>query len=300
MIPGMSMPQPVKGTPLKAGWFDGYKPPSKLHLLTSRLSTTVASGTTMYDSINGLAIPANAAAVAGYGPPNFAWTNAMWDRFPHALKVEITNRSFSNLGVVLDWETGNEEGGTPHGWIQMRKAAGILRPTIYCNGSTVPQVRQLTGAYLLGQDYDIWLADWTNSPHQYEIAYGYKPGNYNCPVVQYADPGPYDLSVIWDPTWPHVSDIITPPPVPTGLEAIAEAMAVLKWNSMGSGVIYAVQLWHGTADEPTSATMPGSWSLLTESTAVTFTDIGTGWFSWHVGKNGSDWTAKQSFEITGV
>ena len=234
----MSQPTPPRQLPLQKGWFPGYKPPSKLQLLTGRLHMAVNAGTLMYDSIYPDNIPANAQAVAGYGPPNFAWPPAGWARFPNALRVEITNRPSENYGHVLDWETGNEVGGTPQSWIAMRKAAGIYRPTIYCNGSTVPQVRQLTGPYLLGEDYDIWVADWTNSPHPYGIPYGYKPGVYVCPVTQYADPGPYDLSVIYDSAWPHVSAPVTPWPAPTGLKAAVEntfaadgfQTASLSWN----------------------------------------------------------------------
>jgi hypothetical protein len=76
----------------------------------------------------------------------------------------------------------------------MRKAAGLFRPTIYCSLSVVPDVRKGTGAFVLGRDYDIWVAHYTGQPHQ---AY---PG---AAATQYESTNDWDASLVHDLAWPH-------------------------------------------------------------------------------------------------
>lgn len=159
----------------------------------------------MYDGINSLA-PGIArrfprtAMVAGYINGNFAWTRADWDLFPHADKVEITVTASADAGDVLDVEPGNAAPDQAADWIRRRKASGYYRPSIYCNLATVPAVRQGTGAYILARDYDIWVADWTGSPHEVTA-----PGlpRAACSVTQYRNTADYDVSVVYDAGWPH-------------------------------------------------------------------------------------------------
>lgn len=67
------------------------------------------------------------------------------------------------MGDVLDVETGDATPDQTHGWISMRKSAGLYRPTIYCSLDTVQAVRNGTLEYLLGKDYDIWVAMYDGS-----------------------------------------------------------------------------------------------------------------------------------------
>src|SRR5215469_783157 len=94
----------------------------------------------------------------------YIWTLAERALFPATALVSITLTANAQADV-LDVERG---GATPQecaGWIAMMKAKGYHKPTIYCSRLTIPAVRQGTGWYILGQDYDIWCADYTGSPH---------------------------------------------------------------------------------------------------------------------------------------
>jgi hypothetical protein len=154
----------------------------------------------MYDGINSLAgVIAKAfpdtAMVAGYVNGYYAWTQAEWDLFPHANHVTISITASANAGDVLDVENGDATPAQTEGWIKMRKSAGYYRPTIYCSRSVIPEVRQGTGPYILGRDYDIWVADWTGSPHEVTA-----PGTptANCCATQYESTADYDASAVYD------------------------------------------------------------------------------------------------------
>lgn len=148
----------------------------------------------MYDSTNLFSIPLSAPMVASYltGYPQSA---AAWARF--AGKPEITIVQHSGVyaeGDVLDIESGAATYADAFPFIEQRKAAGLFRPTIYCSLDSVANVRQATGKYVLGADYDLWVAHWTGTPH---VAY---PGS---AATQYASKKAYDLSSVNDSGWPH-------------------------------------------------------------------------------------------------
>jgi hypothetical protein len=172
----------------------------------------------MYDGINSLAkgiaksFP-NAAMVAGYINGAYAWTRADWDLFPHAKHVTITVTASADAGDVLDVEAGNAAPGQTAGWIEKRKASGYYRPSIYCSRSVIPAVRQGTGKYILGVDYDIWVADWTGSPHEVTA-----PGTprATCSATQYENTAYYDVSVVYDGGWPHRTAPTAKPPTRPG------------------------------------------------------------------------------------
>lgn len=180
----------------------------------------------MYDGINTLAagiaatIP-DAAMIAYYVDGNYAWNAAEIALFPHAVHVPIAVHAATNNGVVLDVENGDALPQQAGEWIKMRKAAGVLRPTIYCSRDVIPAVRAGTGAYILGRDYDIWAADYTGSAHQV-AAPGTPPAT--CAATQYESTPHYDISAVYDDAWPHVAP--SPPPGPTKAQAQA-ALAVL-------------------------------------------------------------------------
>ena len=191
----------------------------------------VSAPTQMLDGINADAawIAAhfpNLAYVGGYDTGTFAWTAAEWALFPAKTnKVHIVTNATVNDGDVLDWETGNEGQGSPHDWIVMRKTSPtnpLYMPTIYCDTDTVESVRVNTAELILGQDYDLWVADWTGNPH--ELTYpttGKGPdvvkGVYSVPVVQYlggADNDMDDRDAVYDTSWPHRTAPVDPPPPP--------------------------------------------------------------------------------------
>jgi hypothetical protein len=147
----------------------------------------------MYDGINALAAGIarqfpDAAKVVGYINGAYAWSQADWDLFPHANHVTISVTAGANAGDVLDVETGDATPGQTAGWIAMRKAAGLYRPTIYCSLDVIPAVRVGTGSYILGKDDDIWAADYTGVPHEV-------PG---CAATQYESTANYDVSIVYD------------------------------------------------------------------------------------------------------
>jgi hypothetical protein len=168
----------------------------------------------MYDGINSLAAGIrkrfpDAAMVAGYVDGSFAWTQAEWNLFPHAVHVEVAVLSSTNFGDVIDCETGDATPERAAAWVRMRKLAGYYRPTIYCSRSVIPQVRAATGNLILGKDYDIWCADYTGQQHQV-TAPGLPPAT--CAATQYLNTDAYDASIVYDDGWPHRSAPKPPSP----------------------------------------------------------------------------------------
>lgn len=182
----------------------------------------------MYDGINALA-PGIARAfpdapkVAGYVNGPYAWSQPDWALFPHADHVTISVTASANAGDVLDVEAGDARPDQCAGWIAMRKAAGLFRPTIYCNLSTVPAVRAGTGKYVLGRDYDIWVAWYTSDP-AVPVPPGQPAASYA--AWQYETTSNWDVSRVLDPGWPHRK-----PPVAPGLPA-PEGLSVTPWLMM--------------------------------------------------------------------
>ena len=152
---------------------------------------------TMYDSVTWEAIPANAEVVAGYIDGNFAWPRAAWDRWPGAEKVLITV-SGSLSGNVADVENGDMTPAQAAEWIRAKHGAGMRGVTVYCSRSNLGAVRTACK----GQCYYIWVADWTNNPH--EIA--------GTVATQYQNVGTsYDLSMVYSQEWLNAIDTANRP-----------------------------------------------------------------------------------------
>jgi len=59
---------------------------------------------------------------------------------------------------VRDWETGDKSGSL-EGWVvEHNKLKGKNDAVIYCNKSTIPEVRRLTGGQILGKHYFLFIA----------------------------------------------------------------------------------------------------------------------------------------------
>jgi hypothetical protein len=182
---------------------------------------------TMYDGIATLAAGIarsfpDAAMVAGYVNGAYAWSPTEWDLFPNAEHVTISVTASADEGDVLDVEAGDATPVQAYGWIHHRKQSGLWRPTVYCELAKVPAVREATGAYVLGADYDIWVADWTGSPH--EVA--------GCAAVQYLSTNEYDASAVHDDGWPHR----TPPQPVTMTPEVDVQFPILKQGATGQAV----------------------------------------------------------------
>jgi fibronectin type III domain protein len=234
----------------------------------------------MYDGINSLAAGIarsfpNAAMVAGYINGAYAWTQAEWDLFPHANHVTITVTASADAGDVLDVEAGDATPGQTAGWIEKRKASGYHRPSIYCSRSAIPAVRQGTGAYILGRDYDIWVADWTGSPHEVTA-----PGtpSATCAATQYENTANYDASVVYDGGWPHrtapTRPPTKPPAEPTGIRATAvtATSVTLTWNGEASATSYRIRTTYqgNLVKEQTAFTASATVSGLNSNHTYTF------------------------------
>jgi hypothetical protein len=146
--------------------------------------------------------PGQFSFIAGYVDGLYAWSAAQWALFPHATHVRIAVFASTNDGHVLDCEPGNQgDPGQAVDWVLMRRAAGV-DPTVYCGRNTWwPTIRA---------DF---RARGVPEPHYWVADYGVDQNNPQIPAgaiaLQFADAGPYDLSVVAD-YWPGVD----PKPVP--------------------------------------------------------------------------------------
>lgn len=147
----------------------------------------------MYDAVTNTNIPADATLVAAYVNGHYTNYAQAVARFPHATVVGISVTARFNAGIVLDVEQGDARPDEAPDWVLMRRAAGI-DPTVYCDSSTWPSVREaFTSRHLPEPHY--WIAQYDGDP---TIPAG-------AVAKQYADPGPYDLSSVAD-HWPGVDN----------------------------------------------------------------------------------------------
>lgn len=106
-------------------------------------------------------IPLSVAIAAFYGTGTYAVTPAEVEaRFPRAKygwnSIDTTGQ---NPGLsTRDWETGDKSGSLEQWVIDHNLRAGNKSAVVYCNRSTIPEVRQLTGSQRLGTDYWLWVA----------------------------------------------------------------------------------------------------------------------------------------------
>jgi hypothetical protein len=182
----------------------------------------------MRDSTSAADIPADTPMVAGYVDGRYAWSAADWQRFPHAVRVGIAVHAWTNQGDVLDVEQGDATPAQAPGWVGARRAAGAVRPTIYCNRGNVGAVADaLHAAGVDPAHCAIWLATLDGTvvdgvtAHGYEIAACQSRG-----AAQTG--GHYDESIVFDDVWPGVA---TPD---TGTIAPEDIDMVLVFDKDGS------------------------------------------------------------------
>lgn len=173
---------------------------------------------TMYDSVTATDIPLSATMVAGYINGTYAWSQADWDRFPHAIRVRIATRANIDDGHVLDVEQGAARPYDAPGWVQRRRAAGI-DPTVYCNQlNDWPLVRQAFAELGVPQPH-YWLARYNNVA---TIPAGAIAKQYANPPTHHQ--GHFDLSVVAD-YWPGID-----PPQKGLLMALTDAEQRFIYN----------------------------------------------------------------------
>jgi len=116
----------------------------------------------MYDSVSPGVIPGDSQLVAGYVNGRYAWLPGDWARFPQAVHVEISVLASDNRGHVLDVEPSDATAAEAVGWVGARRAAGT-DPTVYCNASTWPSVRQAFAAAGVPEPH-YWIAHYDGDP----------------------------------------------------------------------------------------------------------------------------------------
>lgn len=128
---------------------------------------------TMYDSTTPLAIPPDAAAVAGY-------VNGFWPtypqlmlRFPNAHKLSVAVTAHANADC-LDIEKGDAEPAQAAAWVKRQINLGVKRPVVY---TSLSQADALIAMLLAGgvprTAYRLWTAHCTGVAHRCSTSCGY-------------------------------------------------------------------------------------------------------------------------------
>lgn len=160
---------------------------------------------TMYDSVAASAIPAHAAAAAGYidGDPRLRSFDAIAARFPRAHLLSITVEG--GRADCLDIEPGNPVPATQAGaWVRSMHRAGFKRPCVYAPATLMPTVRASLGG-LPRASYRLWVAEWDDRP---DI-----PAGYDAHQWANQDPRGCDASVCLDDFFTSTSTSSPPAPV---------------------------------------------------------------------------------------
>ena len=207
----------------------------------------------MYDAVTPRNIPASAEMVAGYVDGRYAWSAADWARFPGAVKVKIAVFASTNDGHVLDVERGNATPVEAPGWVLKRRAAGV-DPTVYCSAAAWPAVREAFAAAHVPEPH-WWIAAYPG------IGATLYPGTV---AHQYADPGPYDVSVVAD-YWPGVDRAPAHQTTPAGdwfsmaTQADLEAAIAAQIPAIAQAVWhYAMVDWNDHKTYPAQSMLVGS------------------------------------------
>lgn len=161
----------------------------------------------MRDSTTAADIPvAGTQLAAGYVNGSYANLNELKVRFPLIPVVSIDVNGSRPDADARDWETGDKAGSLQQWVIDHNNHSGKKDAVVYCNRSTIPEVRQLTGTQILGRDYWLWVATLDGTATLPDMT----------GVVAVQDKGEaqtgghYDESVVYS-TWWHGT---APPPPP--------------------------------------------------------------------------------------
>jgi hypothetical protein len=154
----------------------------------------------LFDSTSLRDIPADAQMAAGYYNGAFAFDLAAFSiTFPHVPRLLIdVNGQAARQAHVRDWENGDKAGSLEQ-WVIDNKQWNP-HPTVYCNRSTIQEVRQLTGSQVLARDYWLWIATLDGT---YAQSYPFAPvGVVAVQAWGQAQLGIHaDRSVVFDDSW---------------------------------------------------------------------------------------------------
>jgi hypothetical protein len=148
-----------------------------------------------YDSTQPWLIPLEAPAVLIYADGLYKWSEASVKRLAHCRYRHITVLG-DPAANICDVETGDVRPAQApeflRGWRNLHPTGSP--GTIYCNRSTLPAVQ----AACQGLEFNVWLATLDGS-RPLSIA---PPGRLVAVQYQGGAAAPYDLSVVWDESWP--------------------------------------------------------------------------------------------------
>lgn len=194
----------------------------------------------MRDAVNINNIPVSTPIVATYINGLYAVNEAAYvERFPTNKRVLIdVNGLAPGKALARDWETGDKSGSLET-WVADAKKDGTA--IVYCNKSTIAEVRQLTGSQILGKDYFLWVATLDGSEYRGGTD-GVTSGDVVACQTHTAWAGSiqlYDESVVYADWW-----LADPPPTREPISALPGG-SWLKDVRISDGTWHAVSTNHG-------------------------------------------------------
>lgn len=185
----------------------------------------------MGDSTNYLAIPTSVQIAATYANGRYAVAEAEVEkRFPRArygwCRIDVLGND--PAAHMRDWETGDKGGSLQQWCIDHNHATGKKDAVVYCDRSTVPEVRQLTGTQILGQDYFLCLSTLDGT-----VVTG--PGIIGCQVKGAGlTGGDWDQSLVFDGSlWLPVTPPAPKPKLMTKAQATAALATLVAYVAEG-------------------------------------------------------------------
>lgn len=172
---------------------------------------------TMYDSIDVRAIPADAAAVAGYVGGHWPTFPQLLKTHPHAHHLSIAVTAAEDADV-LDIERGDATPDQAGAWAKRQHDRGVSRPCLYASVSSMPAVlANLTAHGILREHVRLWTAHYTGRPHLCSSVCGFGFRDH-ADATQYVNHGQHgenvDLSLCADDFFTPGPSWKTPPPAP--------------------------------------------------------------------------------------
>jgi hypothetical protein len=156
---------------------------------------------TMYDAIDVDAIPAGAAAVAGYVGGQWPTYEALLKRFPKAHHVSIAINPLEDAHV-LDIERGDANPADAPPWVHRQHVRGLKRPGLYCSLSGMQGVVDMLEEHgVKRENVLLWCAHYTGHAHICGPACG-DGLKVVVDATQYADTGKVDESLATPPFLP--------------------------------------------------------------------------------------------------
>lgn len=214
------------------------------------------------DSVDPFAIPLdNLAAVAGYGDGAYVWSSEGWARFPPPIVPLSIVINAASAGDILDVEMGDATPADCPGWADRFHRANRRRPTIYCNRSTIQDVRNAMGS----RPFDWWAATLDGT----QFVNGAVAVQYAGSDITKAN---YDESIIWDASWIGVnggSPVSYPRPANDwwGWPYVSGATLAVELNSKCHGNVISTNGEWFQLDTPIGSTALGQfaeWILANE------------------------------------